>query len=495
METRKLKIIFILALLLSFLLGYQVQTFFKNNEVSEPNNLYQEITSTLENYYLYDIDDQEKQQAFIDQIQAVVDSYALSNEDPYTRLTTYHKDYVSQDQEQYVGLGLTVVFEQDFFRIIDIDINGPSYQKLYPNDLIIGIHQNENDILFKDLNQLQAQAYLAGNELETKTFIIKNPEDIKSYVDLTYQTILTPTAEGKIIDQNTAYIKINKFSSYIKDVTEGTAKVFNDTLNAFEATVLNDSQKTLIIDLRDNPGGALTALHNSNNPKLIPGILQQLLKKDMNLPLFSMVDYQNNQTNYYGNLSYEKPYDIKILINENSASASEVFAAALNTYGYELYGKPSYGKDVYQNTAYLATIDDYSYYLTYTEGHWYYQDGLSVKDQPLDVNEIDQMGYYNIKNMIFEKEVNYDEVSSTLTSYQQFLNTYFDLTGVDKIREDGYFDQKTLDYLNMYQRENDLEVTNKLDIITAHFIYDQLLVFQNDDQNDWQLQSLLDMIE
>ena len=155
---------------------------------------------------------------------------------------------------------------------------------------------------------------------------------------------------------------------------------------------MNGEGKTLIIDLRDNPG-ALTALHNQGVSSLIPGIAQQLLPRNIVAPLFTMIPRSGTVQVFEGALSQLKPYDIKVLVNEHSASAAEVLAAALQSRGgYELYGRPTYGKGVYQNQLRLSDINGIRYSLIYTEGQWYYGDSLNVSTTPLDVNLINNTG-------------------------------------------------------------------------------------------------------
>ncbi len=496
MENRKLGIIFILAIALAFFAGFQVQTFFVDNEPEPFVDVYSEITEALDRYYLYDLESDEKQAAFLAQMQAIVNSYADANNDPYTRLYASPAGIAPTDAESYVGMGITIQNEFDFLRVLDVVYQGPSYKVLYPNDLIVGIMEGTEKLYFKDLSvNVQPTSYLAGTIGEVKSLIVVNPEGNEDIVEITYEEILTPTAYHQVIDDSIGYIKISEFSGYVKDITEGTAKVFTDSLNALEAQTLNDETDTLILDLRNNPGGSLSALHNNNASGVIPGIMQLLLIKDVERPLFSMVNKNDITLTYLGGLTQPKVYDIKVLVNEYSASASEVLAAALSANGgYELYGNLTYGKDVYQNTVSLTTIDSMTYYLTYTEGHWLYDMDKKVSEYPLDVEIIDQIGYYEIYDMMYERELSIDDVDDSLISYQQFLNVYFNLDENQLIRTDGYFDQSTEDYIAQFQQENNLSLTRKLDLETARHMFDLLKQYQNEIEYDTQLQTLIGMI-
>ena len=496
METKRIGWIFLLGVLLAFFAGYQVQTFFENNEPEPFVDVYTEITEALERYYLYDLTDAEKDAAFVAQLESIVRSYAESNDDPYTRLSAQPVNLAPTNAESYVGIGVTIEQLNPNLRVLEVVYEGPSYQKLYPNDMIVGIMQNSEKLYFDTLEpNILPTSYLAGSLGEVKTLLVLDPQGVERNVEITYEAIPTPTAFGQEISGDIGYINIREFSSYVKDISEGTAKVFNDALNMLEENILIDETDTLIIDLRNNPGGALTALHNENQSGLIPGITQQLLVRDVERPIFSMINANGIKTDYLGGLQTPKTYDIKVLVNENSASAAEVLAAALSVNGgYELYGNYTFGKDVYQNTTLLTTIDTVSYYLTYTEGNWVYDGDKKIGEFPLDIELIDQTGFHAINYLFFEEELALDDVSLSLVEFQQFLNAYFELEGVSKIREDGYFDQMTEDYIRMFQQEQNITESLKLDVETARIMHDLLKVYQNDLVEDAQLQTLLGMI-
>lgn len=436
-----------------------------------------------------------KKDAFIAQMEATVNTYANNHQDPYTRLVAQSIYTLPQDQEKFVGIGIRLQHEGMQMRIIDVFSSGPAHGKIFPNDLLIGIEINGQDIYFETLVSPSISLnYLSGKIGDSKILILKDPDGITYKVEIIYQEILTPTALSKdLMDDQIAYLKINSFSGYVKDVTEGTSKVFADVLFELERTILNTNPetKTLIIDLRDNPGGALTSLSNRGATGLIPGIVQQLLVRT-DLPAFSLQDKNGNPSVHYGGLDQAKPYAIKILVNENSASAAEVLAAALQTIGnYDLYGNYTYGKGVYQNTRFLQMIDDVNYSLTYTEGKWFYGNGLNVEVNPLDVEIIEKSGFHAISMPIYGGRMTFNNVYSYLSAYQMFLNTYYDLS----LRTDGYFDQNTKDSVTRFQTEMSLEVTGEIDRATARVVHLLYIRFIEDLTYDYQLQTLIDLIK
>ncbi|MCD4826903.1 MAG: hypothetical protein K8Q99_03900 [Acholeplasmataceae bacterium] len=496
MENRRIGILFFATVLIAFFAGYQVQTFFVTNEPEAYFDVYEQITEALDRYYFYDLDQGEKDAAYVAQMEAIVSAYATANNDPYTRISAAALNVAPTGDESYVGLGITISNEEIGLRVLDVLYQGPSFTKLYPNDLIIGVMDGTTAIYFEDLDaSISPTSYLSGVVDEVKSLIVLQPDLEEVVIDITYENILTPTAYSKPIDTDIAYIKITEFSGYIEGVTDGTAKVFSDRLNELEDTILLDSTDTLIIDLRDNPGGSLTALHNQGSQGLIPGITQQLLIRNVEMPLFSMINKIDLREDYYGALTQAKAYDIKVLVNEYSASAAEVLAAALNINGgYELYGNYTFGKDVYQNTVLLETIDQVSYYLTFTEGNWLFDGDKKISENPLDVNLISQNGYLSLYNLFFDHVLSLDSVSNSLVEFQAFLNIYFELEGAQMIRTDGYFDQRTEDYMLMFQIDQGLTQTSNLDKQTAQHMFNLLKTYQDDLSNDEQLNQVLTII-
>ena len=320
MGNRRLGLLFFGTVLIAFFAGFQSQTFFVTNEPEEFTDVYQQITEALDRYYYYDLDQGEKDQAYIAQMEAIVNAYATLNNDPYTRISAAALNVAPTGDESYVGLGITIAQDTLGLRVLDVLYQGPSFGKLYPNDLIIGLMDGTTAIYYEDLDDsVLPTSYLSGSVDETKSLIVMQPDQEEVVIDITYESIATPTAYSKQIDENIAYLKITEFSGYIEGVTEGTAKVFSDRLNALEDTILLDSSDTLILDLRDNPGGSLTALHNQGSQGLIPGITQQLLIKNVEMPLFSMINKLDIKEDYFSPSNYDFARDINQ--SENYAEA------------------------------------------------------------------------------------------------------------------------------------------------------------------------------
>lgn len=496
MVSKKLGIMFLAGVILAFFAGFFAERILPSSPASNSSDMFEYIIESFDNYYYYDIDNEEVHDAFIASMEATINTIAEKNGDPYTRLLATPLASGASDDEKYVGIGVSFVFEDNDLRVGYVYPQSSAHLKLYPNDLIIGIKHEETVTYFKDLEDnddvLEA---ISGNESELKEFIVKNPDGLEYTVTITYKEILTPTAQAKDLGEaNIAYLKIERFAGS-SAVTPGTAQVFQNELNLLEQTILQGENKTLILDLRDNPGGALTALHNQGITSLLPGITQQLLVRNLERPLFTMIPKSGTVQTFYGALAQRKTYDIKVLVNEHSASASEVLAAALQAEGgYELYGRPTYGKGVYQNQVRLQDIEGIRYYLVYTEGKWFYDGDKNVEDIPLVVNEIENTGIKSIEMPVYEGEMSYDNVYPALSKYQAFLNVYYGLTGLDVLRTDGYFDQKTRDKVFQFNTEHEIN-SQKIGLLTARKIHEIYMNDLFDLTKDVELQTLISMIK
>lgn len=491
MGNRKLGLLIILAVVIAFISGLQFEKLKPaDSPINSSDKLYEYITNEFSKSYYYNLDEDQKKLAYIEQMYAIVNTYSTLNNDPYTQIVVDNNE-APRDEERFVGLGITYQFENKNLRVVDIRYNSPAFGNLYINDLITGMIINDKELIFEDAStEASIMDHLRGNLGGTKTFIIENGDGQTRVIDVEYNEILTPSAYTVDLEEdNIFYIKINQFSSYIPNVSVGTAEVFKDILLQLEETY-NNENSTLILDLRNNPGGALSSLSNEGSTGLRPGIVQQLIERTVE-PLFYLENNEGKKSHFYGGLNTKKQYDIKVLVNGLSASAAEVLAASLSESGYDLYGSNTYGKGVYQNTKYLISLYNTNYLLKYTEGKWYYGNNLNVETDQLKINEINQEGIKTVLIPIYYNLLKEDDVDLNLILFQKFLNYYYD----ENIREDGYFDQNTKSLVLMFQEEFNLEKNGEIDYETYNKIHDLYFTLYNDINNDIQLMNLIDLIK
>ncbi len=169
-----------------------------------------------------------------------------------------------------------------------------------------------------------------------KKFVLTIERDGKEInKKITTGKVAIPSVNSKIIEKNNkkiAYIVISIFAN-------NTDEQLKEELKKLQ----KDNIKDIIIDLRYNQGGQLDTVINAASEFL-----------DKKTPIIQITDKKETQIKYSTGNSNPK-YNIVVLINEISASASEVLAAALNEQlGVPLVGEKTYGKGTVQKTKQLS---------------------------------------------------------------------------------------------------------------------------------------------
>jgi carboxyl-terminal processing protease len=471
MRKKVMALAFVISIFLSFISGYLIQDVLNISFFNRNDDIMNQISDIFEKRYFYDVNDNDLQNIYIQQLFTFVDSFASYYNDPYTRLESYESIF---DGNSY-GIGISITLENQIPKITHVLYDSDAYMKLYPGDLIVGITLNQSYIDFYAIEDYQVVLeYLKGIKDEVKYFKVKNVLGELRDVEITY-TDLTPIdiAYGTI-EQQYGYINIKRFNAS-SDTDLGTAYRFSEALENLENSILSASNP-LIIDLRNNPGGSLSALHNKGNSSAPLGIIQQLLPYNPNQSIFEFIDDQGKITKYYGAQDTLKPYPIIVLVNHMSASASEVLAASLSSYGYLVYGEETYGKHVYQNSQFITQINDKEYVLFYTEGSWTYSNGKSITTEPIPIMDLD---FINLKQSItlgFDEIVYVDQVNAYVKDIQQFINWIFQTD----LRIDGYMDMNTSNALKAIQTQFNLNVTGAYDYPTYQILYNQYLMYVNE---------------
>jgi len=488
MEHKKwLGIFFLAAIFLSFAAGFVIKDIFPDRLFGQSSDIYDAITSALEDNYYYDLDDEATLAAYIASMEAIAEAYGSYFNDPYTRIEAFSQVMVNRD---YVGLGIYIDMIDGLPTVRDVVYQGPSYQKLYPGDQLLGVKDGVDFTSLDSIELVKEALFNLATIDQTVNFEVKNALGVIREVSITYGLISdTNVTAHQFSNTNISYISIQQFNPYIDDNQIGTAQAFKETLSYLEMNGL-DEDGILILDLRNNPGGSLTALHNEGNSSLPSGIIQQLLPYDASINYFSLIDQQGQITHYKGGLLQPKPYEIVVLVNRFSASASEVLAGALQSYGYTVYGEETFGKYVYQNQIPLTEINDVSYALVYTEGTWTYKNQVTIADDPIDVIETPTEKIEDIRYLYFDEEMKEDHVYDTLPNMIRVINLSYNLD----LRTDGYLDVSISNAIKDIQLNHGLSMTGTINFETFQVIYDLYLTMQYDITFDKELEYLVDVL-
>lgn len=228
----------------------------------------------------------------------------------------------------YSGIGVVLTKGKDNLPEVLVVMEGQPAEKagLKEGDVILAIDgKPTKDIPFNETSDL-----VRGEAGTTVTLTIKEGEGSKD-IQITRETIQVPTVKGEMMEDGIGYIRISQFG-------DSTGEDFQRTYDDLE----KKGMKKLILDLRDNPGGLLTAAQEVG---------------DYILPAGTMVTVQtrNGPIRDYESKGAKPQIPLVVLINKGSASASEIVAGAVQDEKVgTIVGVNSYGKGTVQSVIPVA---------------------------------------------------------------------------------------------------------------------------------------------
>lgn len=268
----------------------------------------------------------------------------------------------------YEGIGCTVAMNLDG-KIIVVDMFEDSPAKksgIEIGDIIYKI--DDVDYTGKTSNDM-SNYILNSKKEEVKIVVIRNEEEKEIIVKR--EKIEIPYVDSEIIEKDNkkiGYINISLFSSVANEQ-------FEKELKKLEKNKID----SLIIDVRGNSGGYLSSVTDIINMFLKKGEVMYQLKDEKGI------------TKKKDDTKEKREYPVAVLVNEASASASEILASSLKeSYGAFVVGTNTYGKGTVQQT---TTLPDGSM-IKYTVQNWLTPDGNWINEtgvEPTNVVELDQI--------------------------------------------------------------------------------------------------------
>ena len=252
--------------------------------------------------------------------------------DVYSRY--YTKDEYEQEsvttEGSYVGIGVAMQkYTAGGVQIVECYKGSTAEEAgIKVDDVITAI--NGEDITDTELQDVVSM--IKDNEDKDVVLTVQRKGEDTQEITVKVSNVELPSVFGEMLDENTGYIQITEF----KGVTV-------EQYEAVFADLKEQGMERLVVDLRDNPGGLLN---------VVCDILRDILPE-------GLIVYTEDKN---GNRSEEtcdgkKPLDmpLAVLVNGNSASASEIFAGAVKDYGIgTIVGTTTYGKGVVQSIRQLS---------------------------------------------------------------------------------------------------------------------------------------------
>lgn len=248
---------------------------------------------------------------------------------------------------EYDGIGILI---QDH-KVVEVFDDSPAYAAgVLPDDEIIKV--NNESVADKSATEI-ANAIKFSKQKEISLSVLREGKQI----DLTMQLsrLYVPAIASEVIENTSiGYLRLESFSSTVSKQVENSLKKLQQ-----------NNITSLIIDLRSNSGGFLSAAEDVSNIFIEKGkVIYSLKSKD------SSKIVKDNTTE-------KTDYKIIVLIDENTASAAEILASALkDSYGATVVGKTSYGKGKVQQTFRLSNGS----MAKYTSAKWYRPNGECIDE-------------------------------------------------------------------------------------------------------------------
>lgn len=254
----------------------------------------------------------------------------LGDEWSYYLPADEYQSYMESVSNSYVGIGVTISWQDqnpDGFTILDVSPDSPAYAA----GLQIGdIMQKVEGVDVTELGMDETKSRVRGEAGTSVTLTILRGEESFD-VTVTRASIKTINVTGELLEDGVAYIRIRNFEENCAD----------DTIAEIER-LMGEGATRIVFDVRFNPGGLKTELVS---------LLDYLLPEGV---LFRSVDYSGRES---VDTSDARCLDVPmaVLVNVDSYSAAEFFAAALQEYGAAtIVGTQTYGKGYFQTTHLLS---------------------------------------------------------------------------------------------------------------------------------------------
>lgn len=288
------------------------------NEVMKKIQL---IDSAIDEYYLYDIDEE----TLVDMIYA---GYVVGLGDNYSNYynEAATKALLESTSGEYSGVGamLTRSATTGVISVSEVYQGSPSEAAgLLVGDILIKV--DGEDITGEELSPVIDR--IKGEEgTGVELTILRGANNEEHTLTMTRQVVETITVEYEMLANKTGYISINQFDKV-------TTAQFETALNA----LINQGMERVIFDIRDNPGGSLSVVCEMLDMIIEDGLL--VYTEDKN--------GKRSEKNATSDRSLDMP--MAVLVNSGSASASEIFAGAIQDYELgTIVGQTTYGKGVVQ---------------------------------------------------------------------------------------------------------------------------------------------------
>ncbi|WP_092851671.1 carboxy terminal-processing peptidase [Algibacter pectinivorans] len=373
-----------------------------------------EATLKSINIYFEDyIDDQQREDWFAIYVNTIVEEF-----DPHTYYLAPKgkEDFDQRMSGKLEGIGARLQKRMDYIKIVELISGGPAWRsnKLEVEDVILKVKQEDEDVAVDIVGMRinDAIKYIKGPKGTKVTLTIKKVDGTVKDVEIVRDVVeLVETyAKASIVEKDNMKFGIINLPAFYVDFQDyknvNAAKDVKEEIERLKA----DGMQGLVLDLRDNGGGSLPAVVDMAGLFIKDGPIVQVRSTDQ--PKEVLKDRDKS-------ISWDGP--LVILVNEISASASEIMAAAMQDYKRAIIigGKQTYGKGTVQNVIDLNnmlrnnTSGDLGA-LALTRQKYYRINGGSVQLEGVksDVNVPGRFSFIDVGEKDKDNPLPYDEIDA-----------------------------------------------------------------------------------
>lgn len=366
--------------------------------------------------------------------------------DPYS-------DYMNQDEaaqfeesisSSFQGIGAEIQERNGLISVVSPIKNSPAEKAgILTNDNIIAVDGKS----IQGMSASEAVLLIRGEKGTSVTLTIQRGEmNEPMEITIVRDEIPIETVYAEMLEDKVAHIQITSFSE----------NTYDELLAAI--TEMEDAgMKAMVLDVRQNPGGLLTSAIDISN-----------LFVEEGQPLFQTQEKGKDADIYSATSGTKVKVPVSLLIDEGSASASEILAAAMSeSAGIKLVGLNSFGKGTVQTANQLKDGSNMKFttakWLT-PEGNWIHEKGIAP-----DV-KVEYPPYTQLPFLDASIELKNGVLSDQVKSAEEMLSAI----GIDTGKVDGLFDAQTEAAVKVVQKEAKLEETGVLAGDTTYALMDRL---------------------
>jgi len=319
----------------------------------EDMRLFNDVLSLIENNYVEEKGTSELLEGAINGMIKKLDPFSQFMKPEAAKLMK------SETQGFFGGLGIKITIRDKWLTVITPMPGTPAFrQGILPGDKIIQIDGESTE----DIDVMGAVTKLRGKPGTKVTITIARDKETQD-VTITREEIKiesVPKAKSQMLNDGIAYIQVTEFN-------EKTPDDFAAFYNGFEKS----GMRSLILDLRNNPGGLLTSAVE---------VSKHFLEKDQ-MVVYTKGRKKNSDLKFYAEKTLHKKIPLVVLINHGSASGSEIVAGAVKDWGRGvLLGEKTFGKGSVQS---LINLSDGSE-LRLTTAKYYTPKGICIHETGIE---------------------------------------------------------------------------------------------------------------